>query len=356
MPLTSMALRGQAGGRGAARGGKAPRPHRARPPARSLATAAPLCLWLALGTLAGHAPPAAAQSAAQDTGAQGTATQDTTAQNTTTQSTDAQDTQAQATAAETPRPETLEDTLALMRDHVLQTYPKVQASIDSEQRILLLTLPGAEEPALTYPDNLHKQLARTASAEDRALILSNFIAQTIDSPDADIPDRLEQLRPVLRHLDSYTSIDPAPVHRPFLGDMGLFYVWDKPGSVAFVTQPDLARHGLTAETLDQTARDNFAAAGPQLTVEQDGVYFLTADGFYESSFLLDTGLWQDIESQLGPLLIAVPNRSIVVFQPITSLTAKPQMRALIESFQEDYGYALSSDLLLFRDGEFALAR
>lgn len=258
--------------------------------------------------------------------------------------------------AETPAPQTETETLRIMQDYLSENYPDLNVRIDQASGALVTQHPGADEPSLVYPDNLFKTLRATQDAAERTEVLETFLNFLTKPPQQTLPDQLDQLRPVLRNRENYNALDVVPVNLPFVGDMGIFFVWDKPESVRFVVPDDLPKHGLSLETLDQRARDNFEETPPDLEIEGDGIFYFVSDGFYESSFLLDTELWRGIEEQLGPVLVAAPNRDIIIFTPANALTAKPALRRLIKEFQEEQGYNLSRQLYLFRDGVLQLSR
>lgn len=255
--------------------------------------------------------------------------------------------------ADLPRPESLSQTLEMMAEALTESLPETTVTIDTQAQQLKIGDDPANPDVVMNPHNLHRQLRRAATEDARTLILADFLATLEQALEIDpIEKSLDQIRPVVRAPLDFGQTPPGaqPVFSPFVGDLVIYYVWDSPDSVSYVTPADLQAFDLTLQTLDARARINFEQNPPDLKTEDYGVILLVADGFYESSFLLDKPLWDGIEESFGPVLVVAPARDAVLFAPAARLDLRGDLLSFRQDILDEAAYPLSRRLYLWREG------
>ena len=95
------------------------------------------------------------------------------------------------------------------------------------------------------------------------------------------------------------------------------------------------------------ARENFRRHAIPFEIQGGGPYMLIADGNYESSFLLDTALWQEIDQQLGELLLIAPARDLVIFADGARAESRDRLTRILGTAVENVAYPLGGEILLW---------
>lgn len=251
--------------------------------------------------------------------------------------------------ADIAKPKTIEETLSLLFSVFASDARIESAQIDHADQSVVVIWPDGQE-FVVYPDNLHAKLRNGADDAERQTILDDHIASVVDTfyapPDTLQPSDLRSILPVLRHKDYRQFLenkepDQKLVTSGTIGDTDILYVLDTPNSVVFIQQSDLEELGVSQAELEVISHKNLARKSKRLQIEGDALYLVTLDGFYEASMLLDSGLWNDIQSQIGDILLAMPNRDLVVFLPMTEPDADVILRDIIAEYGSDGPYPLS---------------
>jgi uncharacterized protein YtpQ (UPF0354 family) len=247
--------------------------------------------------------------------------------------------------AEVPRPETLDDTLELMRAayEASDRFQNVEA--DSEEKSIRLS-DGSDGEFVSYPDNLHQMLQAAESDVERQQVLDDFIAGLIEHvAGPEVTDDISMVVPVVRHRDFAEGIaEEGPVSRPLAGELAVFYVFDRPRSISYVTPTHLRDLGVTEEDLPKIAADNLARLGWSPELEGDGLWMLVFDGTYEATFLLDEGLWNGFDAQLETIIMVALARDLVIFTDAGFDGAEDGLRKLAADLFPDVTYPLSDQV------------
>ncbi|WP_341365462.1 DUF1444 family protein [Yoonia sp. BS5-3] len=250
-----------------------------------------------------------------------------------------------------PRPDSIGETLVLLRDAIRDAGFPDAAINEKEQSVV--SDPVDDDAMIAYPDNLHRSLQNASSDAERQAILDNFIIPftgDLEEPDAFLP---QSVMPVLRHVDylNGADIDIALQQRPFAGDLFVAYVLDFPTHTAAITAERMVEEGYNADTLHNLALDNLAEKAQALTIEgtESGIYYLALDGYYENAMLLDDALWNSITSQIGPIAVSVPTRDFVMIAPQDNADLVKLMQDIRDDALAEAPYALSSTTFLWTD-------
>ncbi|GAB5496906.1 MAG: DUF1444 family protein [Phycisphaerales bacterium] len=147
-------------------------------------------------------------------------------------------------------------------------------------------------------------------------------------------------------------------HVPFVNNTVIVFVTDLPNMTVSITTEQMIRWGITAEELEEIARENLDSYTPQFDMqfveskeggqaaiigEQDG---------YDAARVLMTGLYNSLVDRLGPdFLVAIPARDMFV---ALSAGPSPFLQRLHRRVVQDYNrlpYPITDELFLVtRDG------
>ncbi len=266
--------------------------------------------------------------------------------------------------ADLKKPETVTETLQMMADAYRAMEGVVSVKIDVADNSLSLMLEDEHE-VFAYPDNLHQKLITSDTAEERQEIFDFHIQSTLSAlqqADRDVtPIDLDRLFPVIRHK-SFTEHretggdGPKPYIAGELGDSYILYALDSDASVSYLTTEDAEELGLDAAAFDSKGQENLERKYQDLSIEGDSVYVLTLDGFYESSFVTFTPLWEAVDAQIGTVLMAVPARDLVIFLDGDQPGNAETLRALLTEISPDLSYPVSDLLYEWRESAWSVVR
>ncbi|SMX33657.1 DUF1444 family protein [Octadecabacter ascidiaceicola] len=252
--------------------------------------------------------------------------------------------------ADIPKPETLDDTLEMMLERLLPTYP--EARINRANRNIVLDPSGN---VIFNPDNIHSVLRNLENGADREAELNAFIATMITAnTDAGLEGALplEILYPVVRHQSFVENDGSLGLYsEPFVGDMVRVYAIDYPDYVAYVTK-DHFDDGLTVDTLHAVAARNLSRKIEGTEFQQHGdIILVVNDGFYESSLVVDNALWESFSEQLGDdIIMAVPARDLLMFTPASAGESVAFMNDYRDEIIADGAHPLSALSYIWNDG------
>lgn len=81
--------------------------------------------------------------------------------------------------------------------------------------------------------------------------------------------------------------------------------------------------------------------------------FLVLDGFYENAFVLDDGLWDRLEAEIGPVAISIPARDMVMIAPKNDPNLVELMTDIRDMALADHPYPLSEHLFARNNGAWS---
>ncbi len=252
-----------------------------------------------------------------------------------------------------PRPQTLKDTLLLMRDAFLKDKRIVSVEVNNDDNSLTLNAPPNND-IRAYPNNLHQSLQFARTDRERQEIFDNFMASTITALTTAQPNIIttSDIFPIIRHEDLGKGIgvekSTQPFSLPFIADLRIFFVHDQETSLAYVANEDIGENGLTPDKLKEIAFTNFEQKDWDLQVMGDGIYFLTLDGTYEASFLLNTELWKAIDSKLDEIVLIAPARDLVVFTDKSDTRNIKLLMQLLDKYYTQSPYPLTDAVLVWK--------
>lgn len=147
-------------------------------------------------------------------------------------------------------------------------------------------------------------------------------------------------------------------HVPYVNDTVIVFVTDLPSMTVSITTEQMVQWGVTADDLEQIARENMDCYAPELDMQfvesKEGgqAAIISEQDGYDAARLLMTDLYRTLAPRLGPdFLVAIPARDMFVAM---SNGPTPFLRRLHRRVIQDHNrlpYPISRDLFLVtRDG------
>lgn len=138
---------------------------------------------------------------------------------------------------------------------------------------------------------------------------------------------------------------------PFVGNLVLTYVEDRPDQMGFLNPKQAAELGLNQASLLETARSNLRKLLPQLVVEGgSGRYAARLDRNYDASMILLFDEWRDRLALQDEPVIALPARDELLICGSTDMDSVEGLRQMATEIVAGSPYALSSELFVWREG------
>ncbi len=143
----------------------------------------------------------------------------------------------------------------------------------------------------------------------------------------------------------------------------LFYVFDTPKSMRFVSKEDLVPLKLNVETLKQRALKNLEAYykkskahfRPLPRDDQGAIYYFAAKETYEASalLLLDKPLWNNQKLAVkGKPVVFVPARNVLLITGSDDKKGLKNASEMARNFHQNYGYQISPHPMMLKNGKW----
>jgi hypothetical protein len=221
-------------------------------------------------------------------------------------------------------------------------------------------VPTQGEQRIVYLDNLYRGLSGT-QAEQREQIEA-FLAPLLAPTPAELSSSLlAKILPVVRDqafLDQMKQIaqpgDPVLAHK-LIDGLWVLYVLDLPDQMRFLTLADAVELGSSDAGVRARAKQNLHLRLNDVSVIAEGAFYVVRlDDNYESSLLVDDDFWSQVAIQVpGVLVVAAPNRNVLLFTNAKDESAVSSLRETAEKLSSEYSYPITSQLLKRVDGRWS---
>ncbi len=256
------------------------------------------------------------------------------------------------------RPETTAEVLAAMQAEIARSG-RIDEVVNQGGALEIFV--AGESRGILNPDNLFYEMRKANSNAERGDMVARHIRVMLDNLLSDDERKLsaatlDRVMPVLRYRGYATGVEGVTLlERDFSPGLVIHYVIDSPESVSMISVDDLTASGLDQSALMEAAATNLAARRDNLGIGGEGLFYLELDGYYESSFVLDADLWQQIEAQIGPVLMALPSRDVVIFGPAEIDDVRAALVDLARQISDENGGITSAELFRFSGDGWELA-
>jgi uncharacterized protein YtpQ (UPF0354 family) len=155
-----------------------------------------------------------------------------------------------------------------------------------------------------------------------------------------------------------TAIEGKKLTAPIVTDkyndhLNICYAEDTKEGFRFLTEDTFDSLNISRDSLYNLAIRNLLRILPDIeTDRKDGVYKLTAGGFYDASLILVPSLWQSLSMIDGDWIIAVPKRDFLM---LTGSRNKEGIKKMKKIAAEDYqtgSYPISEHLYRWNGSRF----
>jgi ankyrin repeat protein/uncharacterized protein YtpQ (UPF0354 family) len=142
-------------------------------------------------------------------------------------------------------------------------------------------------------------------------------------------------------------------HKPFIKDLIIMYAVDGPGTIRYLSNKDVVGLNLSVDELHRIAVTNLVRLLPPLSIQEDnGIYTVTCDSNYEASLVLIDEVWDKAHFAVrGEIVVAVPARDRLFVTGSDSAEHIRRLSLLAQEQAAESRYAVSSKLLIRREGK-----
>ena len=244
--------------------------------------------------------------------------------------------------ADIPRPNDISETLGHLAEAYRASGEFDHVEVDRSDLSVILTS-KAGGAFTSYPDNLHQMLQQAEDDGERREVLDTFVASLIEQIElANMPLDRSMIVPVVRSFEFAQDLDGAPpVSDEFVGDLRIYYAFDHPLSISYVSETSLGELGLRRDDLADLAWDNLVRLEWAPEVLGDGIWFLDFDGNYEATFLLNDAMWNGFDEQLDTILMMALARDLVLFTDGGVEGAQGELLRIADEMAGELSYPLS---------------
>jgi uncharacterized protein YtpQ (UPF0354 family) len=212
-----------------------------------------------------------------------------------------------------------------------------------------------------YLDNIWKGL--NVNCEDRKKLVELHLNSIIDSESIlKALSEKDQLlvMPVIRSIEMRNGMPKSDsdyvLCEELAGDVGAFWVINKPTGLVYLTKVKLDQIGLSIEQLKIISVQNIKSNIQEVKCEGgNGMFMITAGGNFETSLLYSDTLWTQLQSNVkGTIVIGIPNRDLLLVTGSEDHeNLKKMTEIIIDSFNKG-SYPISKKLFMRENGKWML--
>ncbi len=149
---------------------------------------------------------------------------------------------------------------------------------------------------------------------------------------------------------------PELYTRAFAEGLIVVYAEDTPTNIRYVGRADIEEIGVADDSIAELSIENLLARLPEIQVHgSDGLYMVTAGGYFEPSLMLVDDMWNaDNFDVQGETVVCVPARDTLL---VTGSQDEDNLEKLVEISEEIYAespYRLTTKLYVWRRGGWQL--
>ena len=180
--------------------------------------------------------------------------------------------------------------------------------------------------------------------------------------------QLDRIVPVIKpvgYLTSNVNHDGTPgdlkskiLYQKYNDELIVAYALDTERNIRYINNDELNDLEVAMDTLLDMAAKNLSMIVPEMqTINNEGVYEIAAGGTYEASLILINKLWAKENFNVdGDIVIAIPNRNILLVGGSNDKKSLERMRSLAKNSFESGNYNISPNLYKWNGKKFELFR
>lgn len=241
-------------------------------------------------------------------------------------------------------------------DSLRNSRPDMQFAING---VLEIEAVRDDVSASIFLDNAYREYL--LHPQQAGEVISRYIASssaTLDAIGNETTVNPSSVFPVIRSKDFYDNVaelsdEDVILFEPYNDDLVVLYVEDTETSMSYLSEASIEGK-IGRDTLYTFALANLKRELPEFEKHGEGaVYMLTLDGNYEASLLLFDEIWKKDEFGVsGDIVVAVPNRDLLMVTDSRDAEGVRQMKELADKQYSEGNHSISANLYKWSGSRF----
>ena len=144
-----------------------------------------------------------------------------------------------------------------------------------------------------------------------------------------------------------------PLAHDYNDELVVLYALDDPDHLSYMSTEDYERTGMTRRELKAVATENLKSLLPRPVIRTNPFFsILIAGKKYESSLLLLDDLWKGLAPAKDELIVAIPNRNMLLFTDSGNPKGIVALRKQAAQLKKQSSPGLTDMLFIYRNGQF----
>jgi len=144
-----------------------------------------------------------------------------------------------------------------------------------------------------------------------------------------------------------------PLAHDYNDELVVLYALDDPDHLTYISTEDYERTGMTRRELKTVATENLKTLLPRPVIRTNPFFSIIIAGKkYESSLLLLDDLWKGLAPGKDELIVAIPNRNMLLFTDSGNQKGIVALRKQAMQLKKQSSPGLTDILFIYRDGQF----
>lgn len=144
-----------------------------------------------------------------------------------------------------------------------------------------------------------------------------------------------------------------PLAHDYNDELVVLYALDDPDHLTYISMEDYERTGMTKRELKTVATENLKSLLPRPIIRTNPFFSIIVAGKkYESSLLLLDDLWKGLAPTKDELIVAIPNRNMLLFTDSGNQKGIVALRKQATQLKKQSSQGLTDILFIYRNGQF----
>lgn len=144
-----------------------------------------------------------------------------------------------------------------------------------------------------------------------------------------------------------------PLAHDYNDELVVLYALDDPDHLTYISVEDYERTGMTKRELKTVSTENLRSLLPRPVIRANPFFsILIAGKKYESSLLLLDDLWKGLAPAKEEIIVAIPNRNMVLFTDSGNQKGIVALRKQATQLKKQSSQGLTDILFIYRNGQF----
>ena len=242
-------------------------------------------------------------------------------------------------------------------DSLVRKYPDVKFDLNPD---LTITAKKGELDFKHYTDNAY--LIYKATPDSAQQILHQYLTSTEDVYAKKMGIDVDKIVPIIKPIDYLEEVknrtgsvnDLDILIEKYNDQLIIAFAEDSKNSIKYLTESDFKNLAIPRDSLRLVALKNLDKILPEIQRQGgDGLFMVTAGGVYEVSLILMNSIWTNNKFPVdGDLIIAIPNRDMLMITGSKNLTGITKLRQISSEAYSTGTYPVSKYLFRWTGKKF----